>query len=63
MNTPPGNVILPRRSWLKSLGMLGVATWADSHLCHQLAAADSPRVINIGSRRELMIDDHLIDSM
>lgn len=63
MSTPPGNVILPRRSWLKSLGMLGVATWAESHLCHQLAAADSPRVINIGSRRELMIDDHLIDSM
>jgi len=57
MNETP----ISRRRSLKSVSTIALATVGSALLAGSILAADTSDVINIGSRRELFVDNHLID--
>ncbi|MEZ6133443.1 MAG: hypothetical protein R3C53_00900 [Pirellulaceae bacterium] len=54
---------LSRRSWMKSASAYAVAVATTSTVSAILAADDPPAAIDIGSRRELFVDEELIESL
>lgn len=51
---------MARRSWLRATLAVALMITMISALPTRLLAAETPTVIDIGSRRELFVDDHLI---
>lgn len=56
---------ISRRDWLRSAAALGVATAGSALSTRRSVANDEPQpgAIDIGSRRELFVDDYLIDQV
>lgn len=55
--------LVSRRGWLKLACAFGLITTAFVFLPWELAADERPQPLDIGSRRQLFLDDHLIDRM
>ncbi|MGM0490372.1 MAG: twin-arginine translocation signal domain-containing protein [Planctomycetota bacterium] len=54
---------ITRRDWLKLAGVAGGAAAAMPFWSRHAAAAEGTGAVEIGSRRELLVDDHLIDTL
>jgi len=52
-----------RRSWLESVSAAGLGACVSARRPNRLAAAENPEAVRIGSRRELFVDDYLIENL
>ncbi len=54
---------ISRRGWMKSAGACGLVIATGSARSRSFGADEEPRVIDIGSRRELFVDQELIETL
>ncbi len=54
---------LSRRGWMKSAGVCGLVFATGSDRNRSFGADEKPRTIDIGSRRELFVDEELIETL